>query len=121
MQTLYANKDTTIRLMLEEAFSYYLLVFSQGDCIEHFEVVLAEDVCSIGTSLTLNVTLDMGVYNVAVYGQENYSNTSIQLATFVTSEQIQVYNPAEICFDASVLTDEYNYPLADENGEDLLA
>lgn len=118
MLTIYANVDSTIYLDGLDPFDYYLLVFRQPNCVELTDVVAPDADCNDGV-LTLNVTFPMGVYEVDVYGQQDYSNTSTLLATFVRTETIRVYNPAEICWASGVLTDEFGYPLDDEDEEDL--
>ena len=118
MLTIFANSDSTIYMDGLDPFSYYLLVFKQPNCVELTDVVAPDVDCNDGV-LTLNVTFPMGVYEVDVYGQSDYSNVTATLASFVRTETIRVYNPELICWASSVLTDEFNYPLDDEEELDL--
>ena len=118
MLTIFANTDSTIYMDGLNPFSYYLLVFKQPNCVELIDIAAPDENCNDGV-LTLNVTFPMGVYEVDIYGQNNYSNTSTLLATYIQSETIRVYNPELICWASSVLTDEFNYPLDDELEQDL--
>lgn len=118
MQTIYANIDSTIYLDGLDPFDYYLLVFRQLNCVELTDVVAPDTNCKDGV-LTLNVTFPMGVYEVDVYGQSDYSNVTTSLATYVSSLPIRVYNPENICWVSGVLTDEFGYPLDDEEEKDL--
>jgi hypothetical protein len=118
MLTIFANSDSTIYLDGLDPFSYYLLVFKQPNCVELTDVVAPDTDCNDGV-LTLNVTFPMGVYEVDVYGQSDYSNVTTTLASYVRTETIRVYNPELICWASSVLTDEFNYPLDDEEEQDL--
>ena len=118
MHVLYANFDTTILLQGIASYPYYLCVFRQPNCVDYSDVVANEDDCTDGV-VTFNVSYPMGVYEVDIYGQSDYSNLSTQMATFIRTEPIRVYNPEKICWASGVLTDEFNYPLDDENEENL--
>ncbi|CAB4219516.1 hypothetical protein UFOVP1615_13 [uncultured Caudovirales phage] len=118
MLVIYANTDSTVFFDGLDPFDYYLLKFKQPNCVELIDIAAPDENCNDGV-LTLNVTFPMGVYEVDVYGQSDYSNVSVGLATYIRTETIRVYNPAEICWASGVLTDEFNYPLDDENEQDL--
>lgn len=117
MVTLNANRDTTVFIPDLEEFAYYLFVFE--GCNGYSEVYVPNDDCELGF-FTMNVNIPMGVYTVNVYGQSDYSNTDISLAEYLTDVEVRIYNPEDICWTNGGLTDEFNYPLQDENEENLI-
>lgn len=118
MLTLYANTDNQIVLQGIASYPYYLLVFTQPKCVELSNVVASVSDCNDGV-MNVNVTYPMGVYRLDVYGQSDYTNRSTSLATYLQTVTARVYNPAEICWASNVLTDEFGYPLDDEEEQDL--
>lgn len=118
MQTINANIDTTIRFDGIDPYDYYLFVFSPSSCDEQKEVLAPDVDCASGI-FTFNIDLPMQVYTVDIYGQSDYDNVNTLLATYIRTEQIRVYNPVDMCWASSVLTDEFNYPLDDELEQDL--
>lgn len=119
MITINANMNNKVFLQGIATYPYYLFVFTQGNCIEYVEAITPETNCADGV-FEINVNLPMGTYQLNVYGQIDYSNTLPELAEYVTTESCVVYNPEKICWANGVLTDEFNYPLQDENLNDLL-
>lgn len=119
MYTINANMDNSILLQGIATYPYYLFVFSQSDCADYKEIIVAETDCDAGV-FNINVDIPMGVYNLDVYGQSDYANLSQELAEYIQTYTCSVYNPENICWATGVLTDEFNYPLQDQDLNDLL-
>ena len=118
MITINANMNNDVFMKGIPTYSYYLFVWTQGNCTEYSEIYTAESDCADGV-FNINVNIPMGAYELNVYGQEDYSNTLPQNAEYISTLSCTVYNPENICWPNGVLTDEFNYPLQDENLEDL--
>jgi hypothetical protein len=100
MITINANTDNELKFYFElsEDWGYFLLVFSQDQgCLEEKIVVLNESDCE-GTQLfTVNIDLPSGVYDLAIFQQEEYSNLDQSLALFVSEEKVKVVNICDQC------------------------
>lgn len=99
MITINANTDNEIVLFLETELDnpYFLFVFSklQG-CDEIVEVLTATDDCGFYL-FDVNVDLRSGIYNLAIYEQEDYSNLNPELAHFLKEEKVKIENICDEC------------------------
>ncbi len=116
MISVQANISSNVVLVGANSYSYYLFVFTlPGVCTTWSEVFAADTTCS-DPVVTILSDLGMGVYNVDIYGQNDYANTNIIQANYITSDKFRVYNPAGICWNSTYILDEFNYPILDEMG-----
>jgi len=118
MININANKDNQILIKAIATYPYYLFVFTQPNCVEYKEILSAETDCTDNV-FNINTDIPMGVYELNIYGQSDYVNTVQENAEYITTLSASVYNPANICWSDLELTDEFNYPLQDQNFKDL--
>lgn len=118
MITLFANTENQIVLHLRPTLEnpYYLFVFSryQG-CEEVFEVVQSESDCEDYQLFNLEVDLNSGVYNLAVYEQEDYTNLNPALAEgLLYEDKVKVIEFCEGC-DLFLATSKGEFIVTDED------
>lgn len=118
MININANKNNDVYLQSIATYPYYLFVFSQQGCTEYKEILSAETDCTDNV-FNVNVDIPMGVYDLNIYGQSDYANTTQELAEYIQTYTCSVYNPENICWSNLELTDEFNYPLQNEDDIDL--
>lgn len=100
MITINANTDNEIILFLEPELAnpYYLFVFSaQQGCEELIEVLVNDSDCEEYQRFNINVDLRSGIYNLAIYEQEDYSNLNPDLAHFLEEIKVKVINICDQC------------------------
>lgn len=115
MITINANTDNEIILFLGEQYSYYLFVFTQRQgCIELKEVLINESDCEEYQKFNINVDLSSGVYNLAIYGQEDYSNLNPDIAYYLQEIDVKVINICDQCDNVLATTKEFYITTTDD-------
>lgn len=117
MITINANTDNPVILFLDPTLEnpYYLFVFSklQG-CDELIEVLTDISECEEYQKFNLNIDLRSGIYNLAIYEQEDYSNLDPELAQFLKQEKVKVVNICDGC-DNFLATTDLDFIITDED------
>lgn len=110
MVNIVQNVDSKIILFLDEAFDYYLFVFTRKNGCEDFRNVYSAIECDFFTFI-LNENLEQGFWKMEVYGQDDYSNLHTGNATFLFECSLRV-NPSDVNSDvdnAYIITETNDY------------
>lgn len=94
MVNILQNVDSKILLFLDEAFDYYLFVFTRNNGCEDFRNIYTAVECDFFTFI-LNENLAQGFWKMEVYGQNDYSNLHTGNATFLYEGPLRV-NPTNV-------------------------
>lgn len=100
MITINANTDNQVKFYfsLSEDWDYFLLFFSKNQgCTEERVVVLNESTCEGDQIFTININLPSGVYHMAIYQQEEYSNMDELNSVFVGEDAVKIINICDQC------------------------
>ncbi len=90
MVTIDANVDTKVVLFIDETevvYDYYLFVFTRG--CEGYSNVYTSVECGFFTFI-LNENIPEGIFNMEVYGQNDYSNLNPANAEFIYEDICRV-------------------------------
>ena len=101
MVTIIANTDSKLILFLEEFYDYYLFVFTRNNGCEIVKNIYTAVECDF-YSFIVNEDIAEGVWNLEIYGQNNYSNLNPDNAILVFEDYCRVdnsaiYNPNILC------------------------
>lgn len=89
MVNITANIDSKLILFLEEFYDYYLFVFTKNNGCEIVKNIYTAVECDF-YSFIINEDLQGGVWNLEVYGQDNYSNLNPDNAILVFEDHCRV-------------------------------
>jgi len=90
MVVIEANIDTKVVLFIDETevvYDYYLFVFNRG--CQSYRNVYTSVQCGFFTFI-LNENIPSGIFNMEVYGQNDYSNLNPENAEFVYEDICRV-------------------------------
>ena len=101
MVTIIANTDSKLILFLEEFYDYYLFVFTRNNVCDIVKNIYTAVECDF-YSFIVNEDIAEGVWNLEIYGQNNYSNLNPDNAVLVFEDycrvdKFSVYNPNILC------------------------
>ena len=101
MINIISNTDSKLILFLEEFYDYYLFVFSRNNDCEVVKNIYTAVECDFYTFI-VNEDIAEGVWNLEIYGQDNYSNLNPDNAILVFEDYCRVdkstiYNPNILC------------------------
>jgi hypothetical protein len=101
MVTIIANTDSKLILFLEEFYDYYLFVFTRNNGCDIVKNIYTAVECDF-YSFIVNEDIAEGVWNLEIYGQNNYSNLNPDNAILVFEDYCRVdnsliYNPNILC------------------------
>lgn len=104
MITLNANTDNEVIFFLEP-YPYYLFIYTQRNgCLEISEVMVNDSNCTDYQLFNVNVDLNSGIYNLAIYGQDDYSNLNPDNSEFIREFKVKVINLCDYCGDLLLTT-----------------
>lgn len=105
MLVINANQNNELLFYFEQEYAYYLFVFSQNQgCREEKIVYSDESDCEDFQRFNVNVDLPSGVWDLAIYGQEDYSNLNPDFAEFIKEEKARITNNCDECADLLLAT-----------------
>ena len=101
MVTIIANTDSKLILFLEEFYDYYLFVFTRNNGCDIVKNIYTAVECDF-YSFIVNEDIAEGVWNLEIYGQNNYSNLNPDNAILVFEDYCRddnslIYNPNILC------------------------
>jgi len=101
MVNITANTDSKLILFLEEFYDYYLFVFTRNNECEIVKNIYTAVECDFYTFI-INEDLAEGVWNLEIYGQDNYSNLNPNNAILLFEDNCRInlsniYNPNILC------------------------
>lgn len=101
MVTIIANTDSKLILFLEEFYDYYLFIFTRNNGCDIVKNIYTAVECDF-YSFIVNEDIAEGVWNLEIYGQNNYSNLNPDNAILVFEDYCRVdnsliYNPNILC------------------------
>jgi hypothetical protein len=117
MINIIQNTDSKLILFLEEFYDYYLFVFTRNNGCEVVKNIYTAVECDF-YSFIINENIAEGVWNLEVYGQDNYSNLNPENAILVFEDNLRVNN-IEDAGGVFLVTQNCNY-LTTENDEYLI-
>lgn len=101
MVNIIANTDSKLILFLEEFYDYYLFVFTRNNGCEIVKNIYTAVECDF-YSFIVNEDIAEGIWNLEIYGQNNYSNLNPANAVLVFEDycrvdKLAIYNPNILC------------------------
>jgi hypothetical protein len=113
MINIVSNTDSKLIIFLEEFYDYYLFVFTRNNGCEVVKNIYTAIECDF-FSFIINEDIAEGVWNLEIYGQDNYSNLNPDNAILVFEDFCRVE-----LNDAYIITEDCNF-LSTENNEYLI-
>lgn len=89
MVNITANTDSKLILFLEEFYDYYLFVFKRNNGCQIVKNIYTSIECDF-YSFIVNENLEGGIWNLKIYGQDNYSNLNPDNAILIFEDACRV-------------------------------